>query len=76
MDFGFLGYMGILTICLFCCPPITTGVAIVIALDLNKRKVISVSKEQIILFGIIFFVLVAIVSCVFVNIADNGVYAM
>jgi hypothetical protein len=76
MDFGFLGYMGIMTLCLFCCPPAITAVAVVIAIDLNQRKVIAVSNQQIWLWGIIFFVLAVIITCTFVQIASNGVYAM
>jgi hypothetical protein len=76
MDFGFLGYMGIMTLCLFCCPPIITAVAVAVALDLKRRKEIDLSDQQIWLFGIIFFVLAVIVACIFVQIASNGVYAM
>ena len=76
MDFGFLGYMGIMTLCLLCCPPVITAIAVAIALELNKRKVITVSNQQIWLLGIIFFVLVIITNCIFVQIASTGVYAM
>lgn len=76
MDFGFLGYMGIMTLCLFCCPPIFTVIAIGVAYALNKNKIIAVSNQQIFVIGIIFFVISTITTCMFIEIASNGVYAM
>ena len=76
MDFGFLGYMGIMALCLFCCPPIFTIIAVGITYALNKNKVISVSNQKILVIGIIFFIVSLIITCVFVEIVSNGVYAM
>jgi len=76
MDFGFLGYMGLLTIYLFCCPPTLTAIAIGSALALNKRKAINLSNQQIWLFGIIFYVVAIVLTCVFIQVAGNKIYAM
>jgi len=76
MDFGFLFYMGLMTLCFICYPPLITIVIVGIVFTLNKTKVIAVSNQQILVFGIIFFILALMGTCVFVQIASSGVYAM
>jgi hypothetical protein len=76
MDFGYLFYMGFITLVVLCCPPIIAFVAVGIIDILNRKKVINVSNRQILVLGIISFIIAFLMTSLFVQIASNGVYAM
>lgn len=67
--------MGILTLSLICCPPIITIVAVGIVLALNKLKIITVSNQQVLVFGIISFIVALTATCIFAQIVSSRLYA-
>ncbi len=76
MDFGFLFYMGIMTLCLIFAPPTLTIIGTAIVLMLRRMKIIKLSNPQLAaVIGVLLF-LACMATWVFVQLATKDVYAM
>ncbi len=78
MDFGFMFYSGISILCVTCCPPIIALLSMGIVFIFNNNlKIITVSKKQILIIGVLVFIVVFVVLCLLVQIPTlNGYRAM
>jgi hypothetical protein len=76
MDFGFLFYMGFITVWAICLPPLLTALATGMLFALGNMKVITISKKQMLTFGGGFLILAFIANCLIIWILSKDVYAM
>lgn len=78
MDFGFMFYSGLSLLCVACCPPVIALLIMGFLFILSENlKVIALSKKQILILGVLAFVVALVLFCLLVQIPTlNGYRAM
>jgi hypothetical protein len=76
MDIGFLFYMGFISLCIICFPPVLTIIATAMIFALGKMNIISVSNRQVLAIGAILLFVCFVATCLIAQYASKDVYAM